>query len=192
MFGYDWPRFHAAVNDLPAALLLVTVLFDLGAWLTKRDSLKSAAVWTLWAGVIGGWVAVLAGLQAAEAIEHGEAIHELMEQHERRALVTMGMFTVVLLWKLYRRSNMPRVEELVLRGLSVLGVIGLLYTSAAGGKLMFEHAAGIPNAIIWTEMQNREAGHQHEAGEAGEAEEHADSAKAARHTHAPGTPPHKH
>jgi uncharacterized membrane protein len=192
MFGYDWPRFHAAVNDLPAALLLVTVLFDLGAWLTKRDSLTSAAVWTLWAGVIGGWVAVLAGLQAAEAIEHGEAIHELMEQHERRALVTMGMFTVVLLWKLYRRSNMPRVEELVLRGLSVLGVIGLLYTSAAGGKLMFEHAAGIPNAIIWTEMQNREAGHQHEAGEAGEGEEHADSARAARHTHAPGTPPHKH
>jgi len=27
MFGYDWPRFHAAVNDLPAALLFVTVLF---------------------------------------------------------------------------------------------------------------------------------------------------------------------
>src|SRR2546429_317243 len=61
MLGYVWPRFHAAVNDLPAALLFVTVLFDLGAWVTKRDSLKSAAVWTLWAGVIGGWVAVLAG-----------------------------------------------------------------------------------------------------------------------------------
>ena len=59
MFGYDWPRFHAAVNDLPAALLFVTVLFDLGAWVTKRDSLKAAALWTLWAGVIGGWVAVL-------------------------------------------------------------------------------------------------------------------------------------
>src|SRR5207253_2759653 len=45
MLGYDWPRFHAAVNDLPATLLFVTVLFDLGAWVTKRDSLKSAAVW---------------------------------------------------------------------------------------------------------------------------------------------------
>jgi len=191
MFGYDWPRFHAAVNDLPAALLFVTVLFDLGAWLTKRDSLKSAAVWTLWAGVIGGWVAVLAGLQAQDAIEHGEAIHELMEQHERQALVTMGIFTVVLLWKLYRRSNVPRVEELVLRGLSVLGVIGLLYTGAAGGKLAFEHAAGVPAAALKAELENREAGHQHEAGEA-EEHEHADSAKNAGHTHAPGTPPHKH
>src|SRR2546425_1748033 len=106
MFGYDWPRFHAAVNDLPAALLLVTVLFDVAAWLTKRDSLKAAALWTLWAGVIGGGGAVLAGLQAEDAIEHGEAIHELMETHETLALTTMGIFTVVLVWKLFRRSKL--------------------------------------------------------------------------------------
>src|SRR5256712_2935533 len=146
MFGYDWPRFHAAVNDLPAALLLVTVLFDIGAWVTKRDSLKSAAVWTLWAGVIGGWVAVLAGLQAEDVIEHGEAIHELMEQHERQALVTMGIFTVVLAWKLYRRFDVPRPAALGLGGLSGFGVIGLLVTGAAGGKMAFEHAAGSPAA----------------------------------------------
>src|SRR2546422_10896117 len=101
MFGYDWPRFHAAVNDFPAALLLVTVLFDIGAWVTKRESLKAAAVWTLWAGVIGGGGAVPAGLQAEQAIEHGEAIHELMEAHETPALTTLGNFPVGLTWKLY-------------------------------------------------------------------------------------------
>src|SRR6266566_5121702 len=142
MLGYDWPRFHAAVNDLPAALLFVTVLFDLGAWVTKRDSLKSAAVWTLWAGVIGGWVAVLAGLQV----------------------------------------------------LSVAGLVAIIWTGVLGSKLMFEHAAGIPNATLQAEIENREAGHHHEAGEA-EEQQHAapaDTAKAAAHTHAPGTPPHKH
>jgi uncharacterized membrane protein len=202
MLGYDWPRFHAAANDLPAALLLVTVLFDLGAWLTKRDSLKSAAVWTLWAGVIGGWVAVLSGLQAEDVIEHGEAIHDLMEQHERQALVTMGIFTVVLVWKLYRRFDVPRIEGLVLRGLGVLGLVGILYTGAAGGKLAFEHAAGIPAATLKAEIENREAGHHHEAGEADEDEqgehdgqhehEDANSARDSTHRHAPGTPPHKH
>src|SRR5581483_7216660 len=100
MFGYDWPRLHAAVNDLPAALLLAAVCFDLGAWITRRDSLAAAALWTLWAGVIGGWLAVLAGLQAEDAIEHGEAIHDLMETHETLALVTMGLFTAVLAWRL--------------------------------------------------------------------------------------------
>jgi uncharacterized membrane protein len=192
MFGYDWPRFHAAVNDLPAALLFVTVLFEIGGWLTKRASLKAAALWTLWAGVVGGWVAVLAGLKAEDVIEHGEAIHELMEQHERQALITMGIFTVVLVWKLYRRFQLTPIEDLVLRGLSVLGVVGLLYTATIGGKLAFEHAAGVPSATLKAELENREAGHHHAAGEADEDEhEHADSTKPPAHTHAPGTPPHK-
>src|SRR6267378_8134759 len=191
MFGYDWPRFHAAVNDLPAALLFVTVLFDIGAWATKRDSLKSAALWTLWAGVIGGWVAVLAGLQAEDAIEHGEAIHELMETHETLALTTMGIFTAVLAWKLFRRAKLTGAEEAGLRVLSLAGLVTVVWTGVLGGKLMFEHAPGIPNATLQIEIENREAGHGHEAGKAGE-HEHADSAKSPGHTHSPGTPPHNH
>jgi uncharacterized membrane protein len=191
MFGYDWPRFHAAVNDLPAALLFVTVLFDLGAWLTKRESLKAAALWTLWAGVIGGWIAVIAGLQAEDVIEHGEAIHELMETHETLALTTMGIFTAVLAWKLFRRANLTRAEEAGLRVLSVAGLVTVIWTGVIGGKLVFEHAAGIPNVMMQAEMKDRAAGHHHEAGEADEEEhEHVDTAKA--HTHPPGTPPHKH
>jgi uncharacterized membrane protein len=193
MFGYDWPRFHAAVNDLPAALLFVTVLFDLGAWLTKRESLKAAALWTLWAGVIGGWIAVIAGLQAEDVIEHGEAIHELMETHETLALTTMGIFTAVLAWKLFRRAKLTRAEEAGLRVLSVAGLVTVIWTGVIGGKLVFEHAAGIPNVMMQAEMKDRAAGHHHEAGEADEEEhEHADSSKDSSHTHAPGTPPHEH
>jgi uncharacterized membrane protein len=195
MFGYDWPRFHAAVNDLPVALLLVTVLFDVAAWRTKRSSLEAAARWTLWAGVIGGWVAVVAGLEAEDVIEHGEATHELMETHETLALVTMGIFTVVLAWRLLRRARLGDVEQTALRLLSVAGLVGIVWTGRIGGKLMFEHAAGIPAATLEAEMRDREAGHQHHPGEADEEHEHAapaDSAKPAGHTHPPGTPPHKH
>src|SRR6266853_374446 len=105
MFGYDWPRFHAAVNDFPAALLLVTV---------------------------------------------------------------------VLAWKLYRRAKLTSAEEVGLRVLSLAGLVTIVWTGALGGKLMFEHAAGIPKAMMQAEMENREAGHHHEEGEA-EEHEHADS-----------------
>lgn len=188
MFGYDWPRFHAAVNDLPAALLFVTVFFDLGGWLTRRESLKAAALWTLWAGVVGGWVAVFAGLQAADVIEHGEAIHELMETHETLALITMGLFTVVLAWKLLRRARLSAVEEGGLRLLSVAGLVMVVWTGTVGGKMVFEHAAGTSTATLWAELKDREAGHHHHPGEADEDEhEHADSAKAAGHGQAPDT-----
>jgi uncharacterized membrane protein len=193
MFGYDWPRFHAAANDLPAALLFVTVLFDLGAWLTRRESLKAAAIWTLWAGVLGGWVAVFAGLQAEDVIEHGEAIHELMETHETLALTTMGLFTVVLAWKLVRRAKLSAPEEAALRLVSLAGLVTLVWTATVGGKMMFEHAAGSSTATLWAELKDRQAGHHHGAGEADEDEhEHADSSKDSTHAHAPGKPPHKH
>ena len=169
IFGYDWPRLHAALNDLPAALLFATVLFDLGAWITKRESLRAAALWTLWAGVVGGWAAVVAGLQAEEAIEHGEALHELMEDHETLALVTMGIFTVVLAYKLFRRGRLSPREELALRTLSLAGFVTVIWTARLGGKMAFEHAAGVPTAAMQAELQDRAKAHEH-GGHEGEPE----------------------
>ncbi len=195
MLGYDAARWHAVLNDFPAALLVVAVVFDFGAATTKRESLMWAAIWTLWAGVIGGWVAVVAGTLASGSIEHGEAIHEIMEKHENMALITMSLFTVVLGWRLIRRFQMPAQELVLTRVLSVIGIAGLVWTGILGGRLVFEHAAGIPSRTLQAEIENREEGHQHEAGE--EHEQAADSLsdttkRTAPHTHPPGTPPHSH
>ena len=195
MLGYDAARWHALLNDFPAALLVVAVAFDFAAATTKRESLMWAAIWTLWAGVIGGWVAVVAGKLASGSIEHGEAIHEIMEKHENMALITMSLFTVVLGWRLIRRFQMPAQELALTRMLSVIGIAGLVWTGILGGRLMFEHAAGIPSRTLQAEIENREEGHQHEAGK--EHEHAADSLsdttkRTAPHTHPPGTPPHSH
>jgi uncharacterized membrane protein len=190
------PRLHAILNDLPAALLTVAVLFDFAAWGWKRESLRWAALWTLWAGVIGGWAAVIAGLLAEDVIEHGEAIHELMELHKALALVTMSVFTVILGVKLVRRFALKPAEEAILRVLSVAGFALLLWTGDIGGDMMFEHAAGIPAATMQIEMQDRAKGLHHHHGDADEDEAapadttHADTAHT--HTHAPGTPAHTH
>jgi uncharacterized membrane protein len=172
MLGYDAPRWHAVLNDFPVALLIAAVFFDFGSAIWKRESLKWAGIWTLWAGVIGGWVAVVAGELAEDAIEHGEAIHELMEQHERLAIVTMSIFTVILVWKMYRRFALPRVEELATRVLSLVAVAGVIYTGVIGGKMMFEHAAGVPAKVMQAEILDRAAGHEHMDGDEDEEHEH--------------------
>ena len=196
IFGFDMPRLHAILNDLPAALLTVAVLFDFAAWGWKRESLRWAALWTLWAGVIGGWLAVIAGLLASDVIEHGEAIHELMEKHETLGLVTMSVFTVILAVKLLRRFALTPAEEAVLRVLSIAGFGLLLWTGDVGGDMMFEHAAGIPAATMQAEIKDRAAGHHHHDGDADDDEDEATPADTTHadtgHVHAPGTPPHKH
>lgn len=191
MLGYDAPRWHAILNDLPAALLVAAVLFDLAAAALKRESLAWAGTWTLWAGVIGGWAAVVAGKLAEASLEHGEAVHEIMEKHEKIALITMSVFTVVLIWKMARRFQMPSQELALTRALSVVGVLGLIWTGILGGRLMFDHAAGIPTPTLQAELQNRTGEHEHAAGET-HAPGAADTTNTAPHVDPPGTPPHKH
>lgn len=193
MLGYDAPRWHAVLNDLPAALLLVAVLFDLAAAAFKRESLAWAGIWTLWAGVIGGWAAVIAGKLAEGALDHGEAIHEIMEVHEKVAIMTMALFTIVLIWKMARRFQLPSQEQALTRLLSVVGIAGLVWTGILGGRMMFQHAAGIPTKTLEAEIQNRAAGHEHEPGEAhNDSMPAPDTTKVAPHSHPPGTPPHSH
>lgn len=207
MFGYDWPRLHAALNDLPAALLLVAVLFDLAAVPLHRPALRVAGFWTLIIGAIGGILAVVSGLQAEEHIAHGEAVHELMETHEKLAFITLAIFAVLALWRILRESRMGGSERTLVLVLSLVGTGTLLTTAAYGGKMVFDHAAGIPTEVLQSEMHERSEGHHHHrvGGDADEAAEHDDdradaapgdstipaTADSASHTHAPGTPPHK-
>jgi uncharacterized membrane protein len=209
MFGYDWPRLHAALNDLPAALLLTAVVFDLLAAATQRASLRQVGFWTMIAGAVGGAAAVISGLQAEEHIDHGEAVHEIMETHEKLALITLGIFAVLALWRIFRERRMGGTERGLTLLLSVGGLGVLIATAVYGGKLVFDHAAGIPSPVLRTELMERAEGHHHHEGE--EAQEHGSESPAgvtagsahtdsvaaphtdepAGHTHPPGTPPHK-
>jgi uncharacterized membrane protein len=205
MFGYDWPRLHAALNDLPAALLATAVFFDLLAALSRRPSLRQAGFFTMIAGTIGAGLAVLSGLQAEDDIAHGEAVHQAMETHETLALCTLGIFAVLVLWRILRERRMSAGERTFSLLVSLAGAGVLVATGTYGGRLVFEHAAGIPTEALQQELHERQEGHHHHGGEAeeqeaggaehdstGEEHEHAaDSTAPAGHTHPPGTPPHK-
>ena len=170
MLGYDWPRLHAALNDLPAALLLVAVIFDILAALTKRPALRLAGYWMMISGAVGGVLAVLSGLEAEDHIAHGEAVHEAMEKHETMALWTLGIFAVLAIWRILRENKMGSGERTLSLLVSVAGVGVLLATASLGGKLVFDHAAGIPTPVLQNEMHERAEGHHHHGGEAEEAE----------------------
>lgn len=190
MFGYDWPRLHAALNDLPAALLIAAVLFDLLGAATRREGLRIASFWTLMLGTLGAVAAVVSGLQAEEHIAHGEAVHRIMETHERLALITAGIFGVLALWRLIREARMGRTERALALALGLGGAGVLAATGVYGGKMVFEHAAGVPTEALQSELHERAEGHHHH----GEGEEHgdgdADHEHDEAHEHAGGEPAH--
>jgi uncharacterized membrane protein len=207
MLGYDWPRLHAALNDLPTALLLTAVLFDLAGLSGRRPLLRQVGFYTMLVGAVGAVAAVIAGLQAEEHIAHGEGVHEVMETHEKLALITTGIFLLVVLWRLVRERKMGNAERAASTFLSLAGLGVLIATGVYGGKLMFDHAAGVPTAVLQEELHERSEGHHHH-GDEGAEPAHSDSSAGAEqaedhdhvdpsgttphtHTHAPGTPPHQ-
>ena len=162
MFGYSWVLLHAALNDLPTALLLAAVLFDLLGASLKRESLRAAGFWCLVAGVIGGGLAAIAGELAEGVAPHDEAGHEIMETHETFALVVLGLFTLLLLWRIVRRI-IGRQEQTIFTTAGVIGLGLLVFTAKLGGSLVFQHAVGIDNHVLQSAIEGRRAGHEHGA-----------------------------
>ena len=198
MLGYDWPQLHAALNDLPTALLLTAVLFELIAVVARRPGFHQVSFWTLIVGAVGGAAAVISGLQAEEHIEHGEAVHRVMETHEQLGLITLAVFGVLALWRIVRERRMQPLERALMLIVSLGGVGVLFATGNYGGRLIFEHAAAIPSSVLQAELQERTGEHEHEAG-AGHMEVAPDSLAATPapssskpHSDPPGTPPHTH
>jgi uncharacterized membrane protein len=196
MLGYDWPRLHAALNDLPTALLLGVAIFDILAITTKRERFRLVSFWTLLLGAVGGVAAVLSGLQAEEHISHGDAVHRVMETHETLGLITLGTFGLLALWRILRERRMGSGERSMSIILTLAGAGVLFATAVYGGRLVFEHAAGIPTTVLENELRERGTDHHHDAGE----EQHSPAAirdsavkaPAADHVDPPGTPPHGH
>jgi uncharacterized membrane protein len=194
MLGYDWPRVHALVVSFPVALLTMAVLFELASLVLKRDGLRRVGFALLLVGALAAGAAVLIGLQAEDAIDHGDAIHHLMGEHKTLAYYTLGIFGAVAVWRLVREAKMGTGERVAAFALSLAGLGFLVDTGHHGGKMVFEHAAGVPNATLRTELEDRAKGHEHGAGEHSPGAGHEDSDHhhdADDHDHAPGTPPHQ-
>jgi uncharacterized membrane protein len=165
LFGYDAPRLHAALNDLPPALLPVSVLFDVLGILFKRETLKAAAFWTLLAGVVGTGAAIIAGLVAEDVVEHSEQAHAIMETHETLAFIVLAIFGVLAIWRIVRRGVWKEKEQPIALTAGVIGIAILLYTAMLGGKLTFDHALGVPTARLQAIAAERAAGHHHDEDE---------------------------
>ncbi len=198
MFGYDWPRLHAMLTAVPVALLSLAIALELLSLLLKKESLRQTSLLLLVIGTVGAAAAVGAGLKAEGSIDHGPALHEVMEEHEELALVTLSIFAVLSVWRVVRARRMGTRERAAALVLGVAGVAVLADTGHHGGELVFEHAAGVSNATLRAELTDRASGHEHGGGalhqHAGStAEQHHDATAPGSNpdAHAPGTPAHE-
>jgi len=93
----------------------------------------------------------------------------------------LAIFGILAIWRIVRRGVWREKEQPIALTAAVIGVAILAYGAHLGGKLMFDHAVGIPTARL-EQIPAERAGHEHD-------EDMAPAMPAADSTHPhPGTP----
>ncbi len=196
MFPQTAAQWHAALNDFPSLLFIVALVFDLVGEATNRESLKAAGFWTLVAGALGTLTALVSGLIAESAIEHGGSVHLVMERHKTLGITVTVLFVLLAGWRVWRKGRLRSIERRTYLTIATVGALVILWTAHIGGTIVYEYGGGIPTAVLEGALQERATGHTHGPGEEHEegetaVGEQADTA-AADHTHPAATPPHEH
>ncbi len=155
-------QWHAALNDFPALLFVLAFGFEIAATVTKRESLRAAAFWSLIVGATGGLLAVGSGLRAANTIDHGGSVHLVMTRHQTLAITVTVLFIALAGWRLWHRVAMTTGERRAFMTMSGLGVLLLLWTAHLGGTVVYEYGGGLPTEVLEGALQERQRGHLHE------------------------------
>lgn len=130
---------HAAFVHFPIALLLTGLAGGLVDSATKRWGwLADAVSWLLWLGTASAWGALALGLLAENTAPHVPPAWETLAAHKTLAFWTVGVFSVLALWRRFFKDSWPRL--FVAAWLAAAGV--LLATAYQGGELVFTHNMG--------------------------------------------------
>jgi uncharacterized membrane protein len=137
---------HPMLVHFPIALLIISVLFDAVGAAFKRDSLREGALWLLGLGLLGGVGAVLSGDMAEEAAKKVGIAEALLDRHEIWALVTMWIFGVLFVGRLFLRNHFTALTLAIYLVIASIGIGTLSVTGYFGGDLVYEHGAGVRHA----------------------------------------------
>src|SRR5262245_42921155 len=138
--------YHPAIVHAPIALIIIAAIFELIGRGTDLAWWRKAAFALLIIGVLGGIGAVLSGEQAMEVAEHKQGVPEApLESHEDAAKLALWIgIAAVLARAAAGRAGKARgfVSGLGL-ALHLAAAIIVGIAGYRGGRLVFEHAAGV-------------------------------------------------
>ena len=141
-------QYHPLLVHFPIAFFILYFIFESSGIIFEKEYLLKSALVILALGVIGSVESVLTGNQAEQLLKvQGvltSEIHEIIEEHESWATMTLWFFVFVLALRVFLTVNKKFIGKLryVFVILSLIGVFLIYKTGEYGGKLVYDHGAG--------------------------------------------------
>ncbi|MEL6594040.1 MAG: DUF2231 domain-containing protein, partial [Bacteroidota bacterium] len=134
---------HPATVHFPIALLVLS-LGCYGVYLFREEKFYQRGAFGLHLiGVVGMAVAVLTGNQAQGDLSDEVVLQELVQQHQISGFVLLWLFGMLLIWRYLRLKRMARWEQWLFLGLFAAANGLMFYSAHLGGKMVYEHGAGV-------------------------------------------------
>lgn len=135
-----WYLLHPAWVHFPIALLITGLAAGgLSAVRRRPEWLAPASSWLLWLGTAAAWIAMGLGLLAEDQAPHVPMAWEALADHKTLGFWTVGVFTVLSLWKAFLPQKLPRL--LLLAWLAGAGL--LVATAYHGGEVVYTFGMGV-------------------------------------------------
>ncbi len=136
---------HPLVVHYPIALLTVSALLYVVAWVSRRESWAWTALWVLVLGTLGAALAVWTGLRAGAGVMVAQAVRDRILIHHKQVMVAVFALSAALsAWALTARP-MPRRGRagfvVLMVAMALLLAVGadygawMVYGYNAGGNL---------------------------------------------------------
>lgn len=160
------PNIHPSLVHFPIAFLSVFFLLEVLGSFFYRDKLRQAAAPMLYCGAVGAVLAAAAGLYAASTVPHGQAVHEIMEWHQRIGLIVASLALVLSAWRLLTKRVMAGMDRALYLFLAGLMTVGMVFGADLGGLMVYQHGVAVQS------LQQPDAHHQHGSAAPTEGSQH--------------------
>ena len=142
---------HPALVHLPIAFVVLSIVADLFAKMTRRDSLRHTGMWSLFAAAISGAVTVAAGYWDLSRAQLSSETADYVSLHMKIGWALVAALLVLCIWRWRIRQQARRVvtAPYAVAGLLVLGLT--TFQGWFGGEMVYSHGAGVAAAGQGTE-----------------------------------------
>jgi uncharacterized membrane protein len=128
-----WQHIHGATAHFPIAMMIVALIFDLGAIIFKRETWRAVGFWCLMVAAIVSIPLVISGLAGANGWFGIEKWDD-----RNLALAGSGLAIVLALWRAGRRDRLKGPEwgifiALLIASVGIIGYTGYLGAYVARG-----------------------------------------------------------
>lgn len=146
---------HPLIVHFPIAFLSGFLLLEVIGLAFRSAAVRQVASGMLYLGALGAVAAAAAGLIAEDSVPHGEAVHDILEWHERAGLTVAGLAVILAVWRALARARFSSMAQALHLFLAGIVAVCLFLGADLGGLMVYQYGVGVKS------LQQAEEVHHH-------------------------------